>query len=153
MKFQLWAIGKPNDKLFDEAISHYTKRIGHYFTVTWRIFPASKRTQKQDAMQEEASVLWHARQQNDIIIALDENGKLMSSSELASLIERKLITGSKNLIFAIGGAYGFDRDFLKKCDLILSLSPLTFPHQLVRLILSEQLYRACTILRNEGYHH
>lgn len=153
MKIQLWAIGKANERLFDEAVEHYTGRIRHYFPVTWRIFPASKLSQKKDAMQEEASVLLHARQQGDIIVALDENAKQMNSIALASFIEKQLLHSPKSLIFAIGGAYGFDQSFLKKCDFTWSLSMLTFPHQLVRLILSEQLYRACTILRNEGYHH
>lgn len=153
MKIQFWAIGKANDKYFDEAIDHYTRRISHYFTVNWRLFPASKNNRKEDAMAAESESLLHARQPGDFLIALDETGEQLNSVQLASSIERQALNSIKCMTFAIGGAYGFSPSFLKKCDFTWSLSPLTFPHQLVRLILAEQIYRACTIMRNEGYHH
>ena len=94
---------------------------------------------------------------NDIAVgnqfALDERGKMISSENLAELIEKRTGEGCKRLIFLIGGAYGLDESILQKAHFRWSLSKLVFPHQLVRLILAEQVYRACTILRNEKYHH
>ena len=89
----------------------------------------------------------------DWLVALDENGKSVSSRKMASFLQDRGNDSVKRLIFLIGGAYGLDETILKKSKLQWSLSELTFPHQLVRLILSEQLYRACTIGRNEKYHH
>jgi len=86
-------------------------------------------------------------------VALDEKGKQLSSQELAQFIQSRANESIKNLVFLIGGAYGIDEIVLKRCNHKWSLSQLTFPHQLVRLILAEQLYRACSILRNEKYHH
>ncbi len=94
-----------------------------------------------------------ALQNDDVLIALDEKGKQFSSIELADFIQQKANESSKNIIFLIGGAYGLHESVLKKCNFKWSLSKLVFPHQLVRLILAEQIYRACTIIRNEKYHH
>ena len=90
---------------------------------------------------------------NDVLVALDEKGMQWSSNDLAELIQQRANNSIKNLIFLIGGAYGLHETILKKCNYKWSLSKLVFPHQLVRLILSEQVYRACTIIRNEKYHH
>jgi 23S rRNA (pseudouridine1915-N3)-methyltransferase len=87
------------------------------------------------------------------LIALDENGKQWSSVELAGFIQQTANASAKNIIFLIGGAYGLHENILKRCNHKWSLSKLVFPHQLVRLILAEQIYRACTIIRNEKYHH
>ena len=87
------------------------------------------------------------------LIALDENGKQWNSPELAGFIQQKANESAKNIIFLIGGAYGLHESILKRCNNKWSLSKLVFPHQLVRLILAEQVYRACTIIRNEKYHH
>ena len=92
-------------------------------------------------------------QNDDILIALDENGKQWNSQELAAFIQQKANESARNVIFLIGGAYGLHSDILKRCNYKWSLSKLVFPHQLVRLILAEQIYRACTIIRNEKYHH
>ena len=92
-------------------------------------------------------------QNDDILIALDENGKQWNSLELAGFIQLKANESLKNIIFLIGGAYGLHDDILKRSNQKWSLSKLVFPHQLVRLILAEQIYRACTIIRNEKYHH
>ena len=95
----------------------------------------------------------NALQNDDVLVALDEYGKQWNSVELANFIQQKANESSRNIIFLIGGAYGIDESVLKKCSFKWSLSKLVFPHQLVRLILAEQIYRACTIIRNEKYHH
>ena len=101
----------------------------------------------------EAIQLLSATQPGDALVALDENGNQWSSPELAAFIQQKANSSTKNLIFIIGGAYGLHETILNICNYKWSLSKLVFPHQLVRLILSEQVYRACTIIRNEKYHH
>jgi len=101
----------------------------------------------------EASLVVNALEKDDFLVVLDENGKMLSSVQLAGFLQQRANESSKNLIFLIGGAYGLDPAILKRANHSWSLSALTFPHQLVRLILSEQVYRACTILRNEKYHH
>lgn len=153
MKVQLWAVGKANDRLFDAAVKEYSTRIGHYFPVAWRLFPASKRKQEADIMAEETDILLQAIRPDDVLVVLDEHGSALDSVQLSSFIEKQSFRSTKNLVFAIGGAYGFAPALLEKAHFVWSLSPLTFPHQLVRVILAEQIYRACTILRNEGYHH
>ena len=90
---------------------------------------------------------------DDYLVALDEKGKQLNSVSLAEFIMKRSNESVKNLVFLVGGAFGLDEQVLKKANYKWSLSDLTFPHQLVRLILAEQVYRACTILRNEKYHH
>jgi 23S rRNA (pseudouridine1915-N3)-methyltransferase len=92
-------------------------------------------------------------QKDDFLVALDEHGKQFSSVALADFIEKQTTASTKNLVFLIGGAFGLDEEVLKRANFKWSLSQLTFPHQLVRLILAEQIYRACSIIRNEKYHH
>lgn len=153
MKIQLWAVGKHNDKLFDDAVKHYTHRIGFYFPVEWKLFPASNSTQKELAMKAEAEAFNKTRQKGDVLVALDKGGKQLTSPELAAFIEHQSFNSTKNLTIIIGGSWGIDPGFMKSCNHLISFSKLTFPHQLARVILTEQIYRACTILRHEGYHH
>ncbi|HXB91856.1 MAG TPA: 23S rRNA (pseudouridine(1915)-N(3))-methyltransferase RlmH, partial [Puia sp.] len=103
--------------------------------------------------KKEAGVLLEYLSKEDWLVALDERGRSLRSEGLAQLVQGKANDATKNLIFLIGGAYGLDDTILHRAGDRWSLSELTFPHQLVRLLLSEQLYRACTILRNEKYHH
>lgn len=153
MKILFWAIGKNHDALLKTAIDDFTKRVGHYFTVSWKIFPASKSVDRNKAMQDEAMLVLNAVQPGDFMVALDEHGVQIDSVKLSAFINKQSVQSTRNLIFVIGGAYGFHNDLLKESRFVWSLSELTFPHQLVRLILAEQVYRACTILRNEKYHH
>ncbi|HEY9343439.1 MAG TPA: 23S rRNA (pseudouridine(1915)-N(3))-methyltransferase RlmH, partial [Hanamia sp.] len=108
---------------------------------------------EEDIKKAEATTLLNALQNDDVLVALDENGKQWNSIELANFIQQKANESARNIIFLIGGAYGLHQTILKRCQHQWSLSKLVFPHQLVRLILAEQIYRACTILRNEKYHH
>ena len=108
---------------------------------------------EEEIKKNESTTFLNAIQPADVLIALDENGKQWSSKELADFILQKTNESAKNIIFLIGGAYGLHKTILDKCKYKWSLSKLVFPHQLVRLILAEQVYRACTIIRNEKYHH
>ncbi len=156
MKIFFWSLGKAHESFVKEGVEIFTKRISHYYPVEWRIFPMAKNASvltEQEIKKTEAAVIIGAAQKDDVLIALDENGKQWSSVELAFFIQQKANESAKNLIFIIGGAYGLHENILSKCSARWSLSKLVFPHQLVRLILAEQVYRACTIIRNEKYHH
>ncbi len=107
----------------------------------------------QEQKKQESKIVLDKTGKDDFLIALDENGKEMDSVQLASFIQTRANESVKQIIFLIGGAFGLDDTVLKRADFCWSLSKLTFPHQLVRLILAEQIYRACTIQRNEKYHH
>jgi 23S rRNA (pseudouridine1915-N3)-methyltransferase len=156
MKLYFWSVGKTNEPYVNEGIKIFTKRISHYYPVEWKIFPPAKNAaslSNDQVKAAESSLILSALQNDDILIALDENGKQWSSVELAGFIQQKANASAKNIIFLIGGAYGLHENILKRCNHKWSLSKLVFPHQLVRLILAEQIYRACTIIRNEKYHH
>jgi len=156
MKIYFWSVGKAHEPYLKEGVELFTKRVSHYYPVEWRIFAPAKNAAvlTQDQMKAaESSLLLAALQTEDTLVVLDENGKQWSSPQLANFIEQKANESSKNIIFLIGGAYGLHENVLKKCAYRWSLSKLVFPHQIVRLILAEQIYRACTIIRNEKYHH
>jgi len=156
MKIHCWSIGKSNEPYVAEGIELFTKRLKHYFPVEWTIIPVPKQTamlSEADLKKKEGALILEWLQLDDYLITLDERGKQTSSEELAAFIQQRANESRKRLIFLIGGAYGLDDVVLKRADFKWSLSKLVFPHQLVRLILAEQLYRACTILRGEKYHH
>jgi 23S rRNA (pseudouridine1915-N3)-methyltransferase len=156
MKISLWTIGKANDGYVKEGIEDFTKRISRYFPVEWAIIPVPKNAgmlSEVDLRKREAEIILQWLRPDDFLVALDERGRQLSSESLAQFLQSRSNESIKNLVFLIGGAYGLDDGILKKAKFTWSLSNLTFPHQLVRLILSEQIYRACTILRNEKYHH
>ena len=156
MKIECWAIGKPHESYVIEGVNDFTKRIENYFPVAWRLFNLKKNTGTLSQLklkQEECSLIISSLKPEDYLVSLDENGKSLSSKKLSGFIQDRGNESVKRLIFLIGGAYGLDEQLLKKSKFIWSLSPLTFPHQLVRLILAEQIYRACSISRNEKYHH
>ncbi len=156
MKISFWSIGKAHDDYVKSGIENFTKRISNYFKVNWTILPVPKNAgmlSEMDLKKKEAETVLEWLDREDYLVALDENGKQMHSEKLAKFIQDQANSSKKNLVFLIGGAYGLDASILERANLTWSLSPLTFPHQLVRLILAEQVYRACTILKNEKYHH
>jgi 23S rRNA (pseudouridine1915-N3)-methyltransferase len=156
MKISLWAIGKNNEPYVKSGIDEFTKRISRYFPVEWTIIPVPKNAgmlSEMDLKKKEAETILQWLRPEDYLIALDEKGKQLSSEGLAQFLQTRSNESAKNIIFLIGGAFGLDNQVLSKAKFTWSLSSLTFPHQLVRLILAEQIYRACTILRNEKYHH
>lgn len=155
MKISLWSVGKSHDRYIEDGVEIFTNRISHYYPVEWKIFPSpayGALNEEQVRKAEAASVL-SSLKTNEALITLDEKGKQWTSIELADFIQQKANESSKNLIFLIGGAYGIHDSIFKRSVFKWSLSKLVFPHQLVRLILTEQIYRACTIIRNEKYHH
>ncbi len=156
MKLHFWSVGKAHESYVKEGIELFTKRIQNYFTVSWKVVPAPKNAaslSESELKIKEAESILSALQKDDFLIVLDERGKNFSSITLAQFIQQKANESVKNMIFLIGGAYGVSEKVLQRANLQWSLSNLVFPHQLVRLILAEQIYRACTIINNEKYHH
>jgi 23S rRNA (pseudouridine1915-N3)-methyltransferase len=156
MKIQLLSIGKDHEPYVKPGIEDFTRRISRYYPVEWSLIPTPKNTAtltQPDLKKKEAEIILGLLAKDDFLIALDERGKQMTSEGLATFIQTRANDSTKKLVFLIGGVYGLDESILKRADYRWSLSQLTLPHQLVRLLLAEQLYRACTILRNEKYHH
>lgn len=156
MKILAYSVGKSDEKLVKEGVNLYSNRINHYFPFSWELIPPPRQAGKMSAeelKQEEGRLVLARLQSSDHLILLDERGKQLSSPGLAQLINQKANQSVSRLVFLIGGAYGVSEEIQSKANFTWSLSQLVFPHMLVRLILAEQLYRACTILRNEKYHH
>jgi 23S rRNA (pseudouridine1915-N3)-methyltransferase len=156
MKLQFWAIGKNHDAYIKAGVEEFTERVANYFPVKWNIIPVPKNAGSlgESAMKKkEAALIEGLLGKDDYLVVLDEKGKQLSSEGLSTFLQSRANESHKTLVFLIGGAYGTDEIILKRANFIWSLSLLTFPHQLVRLILCEQVYRSCTILRNEKYHH
>ncbi len=156
MKLSFWAIGKNNEAYIKTGVEEFTSRISRYYKADWNIIPVPKNAgmmSEMDLRKKEGEIILEWLKKDDYLVALDERGKQFTSEGLASFIQTRANESAKQIVFLIGGAYGLDHTILKRADFTWSLSSLTFPHQLVRLILAEQVYRACTILRNEKYHH
>lgn len=156
MKIEFWSIGKQHDAGIKSAIEDYSKRINKYCSLKWEIIPVPKNAamlSANDLKRLEGKMILDWIDKDTTLIALDEYGKELDSVGLANFITKKTNMGAKKLVFLIGGAFGLDESVLEKADFKWSLSQLTFPHQLARLILAEQVYRAFTIIKNEKYHH
>ena len=156
MKILLWSVGKPHEPYVKEGITDFSQRINKYFSATWQIIPPPKNAavlQEDTLKKAEAAVLLTQLQTDDFLVLLDERGKNFTSPQLANFIQQRANESTKRIVFLIGGAFGVDANITQRANLVWSLSNLVFPHMLVRLILAEQVYRACTILRNEKYHH
>lgn len=156
MKIQFWSIGKINEPYIKPGVEEFTSRISKYFPVEWNIIPVPKNAamlSEMDLKKKEGETILAWLKKEDYLVALDEKGKQFSSEALASFIQLRANESTKNIVFLIGGAFGISDAVLKRANYKWSLSELVFPHQLVRLILAEQIYRACTILKNEKYHH
>ncbi len=156
MKFQLWTIGKNHEPFVKEGIELFTKRISNYYPVEWNIISTPKNAaslSENDLKKKEAEIIINLLQKDDYLVLLEETGKQLSSVDLAKFIQTRANESTKNIVFLIGGAFGVSEEVKKRANFQWSLSKLVFPHQLVRLILAEQIYRACSINRNEKYHH
>jgi 23S rRNA (pseudouridine1915-N3)-methyltransferase len=156
MKIEFWSIGKQHDAGIKSAIEDYSKRINKYCSLKWEIIPVPKNAamlSENDLKRLEGKMILDWIDKDTTLIALDEYGKELDSIGLANFITKKTNMGARKLVFLIGGAFGLDESVLEKADFKWSLSQLTFPHQLARLILAEQVYRAFTIIKNEKYHH
>ncbi len=156
MKIILCSIGKAHDSDLKAAIEDFTKRISNYFSVEWLLIPAPKNAgllSSEELKKTEATVLLQKLTKDDYLILLDERGKNISSPALATLLQQRGNESTKRVVFLIGGAFGVDEAVFKRANFVWSLSQLVFPHMIVRLILAEQVYRACSIIKNEKYHH
>ncbi len=156
MKIHLWSLGKQHDSYVKPGIEEFTQRISKYYPVEWKVIAAARKTintSEGEVKKQEAQTILNLLDKDDFLILLDENGKMLSSIELAGWLQQRANQSTRNLIFLIGGALGVDDSIAVRANFKWSLSALVFPHQLVRLILAEQVYRACTINRNEKYHH
>ena len=155
MKTELIVVGKTTNKHFVAAINDYLDRIGHYMPFSVTVIPAlrnAKSLSLQQQKDKEGESILRLLQPSDTVVLLDERGKEPRSIELAEWLQRQQQT-ARRLVFIIGGPYGFSQQVYSRADSMLSLSRLTFSHQMVRLIFVEQLYRACTIIKGEPYHH
>jgi 23S rRNA (pseudouridine1915-N3)-methyltransferase len=156
MKIQCWSIGKNHESYVKEGIEEFTSRLSKYFPVEWNLIPTPKNAgmlSEMDLKKKEGETILEWLKKEDYLVLLDERGQSFTSPQLAEFLQERANQSVKTLIFLIGGVYGVDESVVKRANTKWSLSKLVFPHQLVRLILAEQLYRACTILRNEKYHH
>ena len=156
MKIALLMIGKTDARYFAEAIDEYRQRLTHYVPFEMQVIPDIKNAKSLSESQQkerEGDMLLKALQAGDYIVLLDERGKEMTSKLFASYLEKKMGSVSRRLVFIIGGPYGFSEALYKIANEKLSLSQMTFSHQMIRLLFIEQIYRAMTILNGEPYHH
>lgn len=156
MKISCWSVGKAHEPYVKEGVQQFSVRTNNYFKLDWEIIPPVKDAAKLSIVElkkKEGETILQRLRSDDFLVSLDEKGKQLTSEKLAAFLQERANASTKRLIFLIGGAYGLDDTVLQRTNFKWSLSQLVFPHQLVRLILAEQLYRACTILKNEKYHH
>ncbi|MDX5478463.1 MAG: 23S rRNA (pseudouridine(1915)-N(3))-methyltransferase RlmH [Cyclobacteriaceae bacterium] len=156
MQIKLLAVGKTDHAALQSLIEEYVKRLGFYIKFDLEIIQDLKNTKSlREATQKdkEGEMILKKVQASDALILLDENGKQYSSEDFSDYIQMKMNSGLKQLIFVIGGPYGFSDAVYQRANGMVSLSKMTFSHQMVRLFFVEQLYRAFTIIRNEPYHH
>ncbi len=156
MKIIIVVIGKTDEAYLNTGITKYHDRIKHYIPLEMKIIPDLKNTKSLSEEQQknkEGELILQQIQPTDELILLDEGGKDFSSRAFAGFMEQKLLLGIKRIVFVVGGPYGFSDDVYNRATTKLSLSKMTFSHQMVRLIFTEQLYRAMTILKNQPYHH
>ncbi|MDW5288173.1 23S rRNA (pseudouridine(1915)-N(3))-methyltransferase RlmH [Formosa sp. PL04] len=156
MTIKLLAIGKTDNKLLQGLIDDYQKRLGFYIKFEFEIIPDLKKVKnlsEEQQKQKEGELILGKLNATDVLILLDENGKQMDSVGFSNYLQKHMNSGIKQLVFVIGGPYGFSADVYAKALGKISLSKMTFSHQMIRLFIIEQVYRAFTILKNEPYHH
>ncbi len=156
MTIKLLSIGKTDSKQLQQLIAEYENRLKHYVRFEFEIVPDiknAKNLSESEQKEKEGFLILKKLSPADVLILLDENGRQHSSLEFANFLQKKMNAGIKRLVFAIGGPYGFGEMVQQKAQGKISLSKMTFSHQMVRLFVIEQLYRGFTILKNEPYHH
>jgi 23S rRNA (pseudouridine1915-N3)-methyltransferase len=156
MKILVLAIGKTDEAYLDEGMKKYLKRLVRYTKVEFKILPdpANRKSLTPDLQKKaESELILAALERSDELILLDENGNSFGSRAFASWLEKKALDSVKRMVFVVGGPYGFSDELKTRATSLISLSGMTFSHQLVRLIFFEQLYRAFTIIKGEPYHH
>lgn len=156
MKIQFIVVGKTAQSYLIESIADYTARIRRYLPFDMEVIPELKNNRNLTTEQQkerEGEAILRTLQPGDFVVLLDEHGQEFTSMKFARYIEQKMQTVPRRLVFVVGGPYGFSQAVYDRCNDKLSLSKMTFSHQMVRLFFTEQLYRAMTILNNEPYHH
>lgn len=156
MKITLILNGKTEDDYIQKGITIFEQRLKHYVSFESIIIPALKNTKAlsiEQQKQKEGELVLKNLQPSDRLILLDENGKEYTSLQFSAFMQQQMNSGIKNLVMVVGGPYGFSDELYKRANGKISLSKMTFSHQMVRLFFVEQLYRAMTILKNEPYHH
>lgn len=155
MKTELILVGKTINKHFMVGISDYVERIGHYMSFTITVIPELKNTKnlsEEQQKENEGELILKIIQPSDTVVLMDEHGSEFRSIEFANWLQKRQQT-ARRLVFIIGGPYGFSQTVYSRANEKISLSRMTFSHQMVRLIFTEQIYRACTIIKGEPYHH
>lgn len=156
MKIVLLVVGKTTESYFVQGIDEYSMRLAHYVPFELTVIPELRNTKSLSADQQkerEADLILKALQPGDYVVLLDEHGREFTSLQFASYLEKKMANIAKRLVFVVGGPYGFSNRVYQAAQEKISLSKMTYSHQMIRLIFTEQLYRAMTILNNEPYHH
>lgn len=156
MQIELWTLGKEDKKEIADAVSIYTKRLKHYTKFSIIYIDNSKinnQLSKEHILNKEAELILSKLSDKDMLITLDETGQELTSVSFANKLNTWFHQSSHKIVFLIGGSYGIAAQLHQRSYFKFSLSQLTFPHQIVRLLFTEQLYRAFTILKNEKYHH
>lgn len=156
MKVKLILIGKTSFKFIESGLDMYKERLKHLSDFELLIIPDLKNTKKMPAEQiktKEGALIMRTLTNSDFVILLDEKGRSFNSLKFAGFIENKLSASTKQLIFVVGGAYGFSKEIYKRANFLLSLSEMTFSHQIIRLFFMEQIYRAFTIIKGLPYHN
>jgi len=156
MTIKLLAIGKTDNSQLQHLISEYESRLKHYIKFELELIPDiknAKNLSEKQQKEKEGELILKKLNTTDILVLLDENGKQFTSVEFSQYLQKKMNSGIKKLVFVIGGPYGFSDTIYQKAQGKISLSKMTFSHQMVRLFVIEQLYRGFTILKNEPYHH
>ena len=156
MKIKLLVVGKTDNIMLLELIETFQKRINRYLNFSIEIIADSKQRKKpsiEEQKNKEGELIINKLMANDRMFLFDENGKSFSSVDFSNLIQKQMNSGIKQIVMVIGGPYGFSENVYDKAYSKISLSKMTFTHQMVRLIAVEQIYRGLTILKNEPYHH
>ncbi|MCC6600216.1 MAG: 23S rRNA (pseudouridine(1915)-N(3))-methyltransferase RlmH [Crocinitomicaceae bacterium] len=155
MKITILCIGKTLSPFLKEGTGHYLKRLSYYAKTEYRELPdiTSKGLSPEQLKEKEGEVILKYLKPDDTLVLLDDKGKNLSSEELANWLQKKMNGSVRHLVLAVGGAFGFSPKVYERAEALLSFSKMTFSHEMIRLILVEQLYRAHTILKGEKYHH
>lgn len=156
VKIELLVVGKTQISFVKTGEQEYFNRLKHYVPFVYKVLPdvrKAKNLSHEELKKKEGEAILDAFQPTDFVVLLDEGGKEMSSVAFSAFIDKKIIHGTRRMVFVVGGAYGFSEAVYKRSQACISLSKMTFSHQMVRMIFLEQLYRAFTIIRGEPYHH
>jgi 23S rRNA (pseudouridine1915-N3)-methyltransferase len=156
MKVKILMVGKTQERYIDEGFNLYKKRISHYLSFEEKTIAGLKKTKNlspSEVKSLEGELILKNLKSTDTAVLLDENGKTLDSVGFADFVQKQMNAGAKQLVFVVGGAFGFSDEVYQRADYKVSLSKMTFSHQIIRLIFAEQFYRAMTILKNEPYHN